>query len=329
MGIAATDVIHDFGAYYLNQGQNQNRIIKLLTQPSVTESYFTPIKTDDTIYRLSNMYLDKILQGFQKAWTPKGNATFIPNQIPVYHFKVDEELYPDDIEATWLGFLANSDIDRINWPLVKYLVENYYLPKIQEDYENYEVFKGIATEVTPGEASETGKTMNGIEQLLIQGINEGNHGHKMNKVALGTITTTNIFDKMEEFVDAFAPIYKTKAMNIFASSEIALAYNRNRRDKNFFNPESKGNAIDFLPQTIIPLPSMAGSSVIFASPKENILAIGKKTENMNKILITSGSNPRIAQFTTDFYKGIGFGINDVVWAYVPESILNPISGSGS
>ena len=72
MGLTVTDLITEFGAYYLQGSQNVNRVLKMMMQPAITEQYMTLIKTDDTIYQLAQGKINDLLQPFQKAFTPKG-----------------------------------------------------------------------------------------------------------------------------------------------------------------------------------------------------------------------------------------------------------------
>ena len=72
------DIIAEFGAYYINQGQNASRLVQLLYRKSVTDSLFRSIVTDDTVYRASQTRLGRILQPFQKGWTPLGAMSATP-----------------------------------------------------------------------------------------------------------------------------------------------------------------------------------------------------------------------------------------------------------
>ena len=145
-----SQVITAFGAYYEKSGQNKSRVRQLLTQGLVTPGICTPIKTDDTIFRMAQLALTRVVQPFQKGWTPLNASAFTPNELKLYHFKVDEDIDPDDIEATWLGFLANEAVLRKDWPLVRYIIEKGYIPKINEDMELNEYGSGVYAAPTPG-----------------------------------------------------------------------------------------------------------------------------------------------------------------------------------
>ena len=105
-----SEIITAFGAYYLNSGQNMNNILRMLTQGAVTPSFMTPIKTEETIYRMSSVTVGSLVQSFQKDWTPSDPGIFVPNEIRKRHMKIDIDIFPDDIyqHITAGGALATT-----------------------------------------------------------------------------------------------------------------------------------------------------------------------------------------------------------------------------
>ena len=65
-----SELLTAFGSYYEQAGQNVTRIKRLLTQGIETPAICTPLKTDDTIFRLSQLHMTRIVQPFQQGWTP-------------------------------------------------------------------------------------------------------------------------------------------------------------------------------------------------------------------------------------------------------------------
>ncbi len=313
-----TDILTEYGAYYEKAGQNKKRVLRLLLQASVTEKHMTPMKTDDTVFKLAQATVDDIVQPFQKGWTPNEASAFTPNELALHHIKVDEELYPDDVEASWLGFLASNDLDRSKWPLVKYIIEELYIPKIIDNIELKEIFKGVFASPTPGVAGATGTSMNGLGIMIRNGLEDGT----INNIDLGTLSVENIFDKVEDFVDGISEVYQGVKMNVFMSPAWYRAYMRDKRAQGFYDyskDKDVDNGIDFTPQEAVPLPSMSGTNVIWASPKSNIISLSKKSQNKNKFKIETLK--RQVFFMTDFWKGVGFGINGAVWAHDPDATI--------
>ncbi|MGE4568030.1 MAG: hypothetical protein AB7C90_02470 [Bacteroidales bacterium] len=322
-----SDIITEFGAYYEQAGQNKNRILAMLTQGLVTPSYCTPVKTDDTIFKLGQLVMGNIVQAFQKGWTPKNPAAFTPNELRLYKLKIDEEIDPDDIEAIWLGFLASESVNRKDWPIVKFLIEHPeqgYIAAINRDMELYCYGKGEYQAPTPNEAGVTSNAMTGYIKLLTDGVAAGT----INSVNIGALDKDTIFDQVELFTDGISEIYQNVAMNVFMSPSWAKKYHRDKRAQGFYSfagedEIKKGitGKIDFTPQQVVGLPSLSGTDTIFATPKANFVHLTKKGTNKNKINIEEAK--RSVFFLADWWEGIGFGIDAAVWTNITPS------GSGS
>lgn len=302
-----------YGAYYEKSAQNKNRILGMLTQGLVTPGICTPIKTDDTVYKMAQLTIQSIVQAFQKGWTPKHATAFTPNELKLYHFKVDEDIWPDDIEAMWLGFLASDSVSRADWPLIKYLIEHPdqgYLAKINSDMELKEYGKGVYIEPTPGTAGDTGKSMNGFIHQLTAGV----QAETMNSVDIEALSTSTIFDQVELFVDGILEEYQHVNMDVCMSPKWAKAYHRDKRAAGFYDYKSSRDInaeIDFTPQAVKALPSLSGTDVIFATPKPNLIHLTKKSKNKTNIKIEEYR--RNVSFFCDWWEGVGFGMNGAVW----------------
>lgn len=315
-----SEIISAFGAYYLNAGQNMSRIKGMLTQGLVTPSICTGIVTDDTVYQMGQLTIDSIVQSFQKGWTPKNAAAITPNEIRNYRFKVDEAIWPDDIEGTWLHFLKGlGDVDRKNWPLIRFLIEHPeqgYIAKINSDMELKEYGKGVYVAPTPGTASTTGAGMNGLIKLLQTGVD----ALTINSIDIETLDKATIFDQVELFVDGIAELYQHVSMDICMSPAWAKAYLRDKRVQGFYQiPSDKSIdlGIDFSPQNIKALPSLSGTDVIFATPKSNLIHLTGKSADKTNIKIESYR--REVSFFCDWREGLGFGMDAAVWTNLQKT----------
>ena len=67
MSIIATSIVTAFGAYYLEEGQNMDRLKDALRQKSVTPEACVSIITESDMYRSANVALGEIVQSFQKG----------------------------------------------------------------------------------------------------------------------------------------------------------------------------------------------------------------------------------------------------------------------
>jgi hypothetical protein len=107
-----TELITAFGSYYEQADQNVTRIKRLLTQGIEPPKICNPLKTDDTIYRLSQINMTRIVQPFQQGCTQINSAAFTPNELRLFHLKVDQDIQPDFITASWLGFLDSNSLTK-------------------------------------------------------------------------------------------------------------------------------------------------------------------------------------------------------------------------
>ena len=318
MAITTTDIVKEYGAYYIDAGQNKKRLLSLMRQGRELTNYTTPIRTNDTIYRLGNAAFKSIVQPFQKTFTQKGGVEFTPNEIRVFNLKIDDEFYPDEIKATWLGFLSANQTDRKEWPLVKWLMEVYYMQQIDRDMELNEYYNGNYSAPTAGTAGEDGTGMDGIKKQLQAGVDAGT----MNSVTLtgGALDKDTIFDQVEEFTDKISEVYQGVQMNVFMSRYWYKKYMQDKRAQGFYQKTSDAQidaGIDFTPQSVVPLACMTGTNDIFCTPKANFLHITPETITKNKFKVEEAK--RVVAVMGDWWEGLGFGINEAVWTNVAKS----------
>ena len=316
MAITTTDIVQEYGAYYIDAGQNKKRILTMLSQGSEIVNFATPIKTDDTIFRLANASFRSLVQPFQKAFTQKGGVDIVPNEIRQFRFKIDDEFMPDELYATWLGFLTAPGTDRKEWPFVKWLIEVYYKNQINSDMELKEYYKGVYAAPQAGTPGVDGTGMNGVRKALLDGI----AANKINVVPMQALSTANIFDQIEEFTDYIAELYQGIKMNVFLSRVWYKKYMQDKRAQGFYQRANAGDidsGIDFTPLNVVPLASMVGTNDIFCTPKENFLHISPATLTKNNFKLEEAK--RAVAVMADWSEGLGFGINEAVWTNVSAS----------
>lgn len=322
MAITITDILTEYGAYYENAGQNKNRILTLLNQGRELTKFCTPIKTDDTIYRLSNVAFQSLVQPFQKAFTQKGGSTFTPNEIRVFKLKVDDEFHPDDIEASWLGFLSAKNVNREEWPLIRWMIEEYYKKQIDNDVELNEYYKGVYAAPVAGVAGADGTGMNGLQKQLQDGVDAGT----INSINIGALNASTIFDQVELFTDGISEVYQGSEMKVFMSKYWYKKYMQDKRAQGFYQKTSDAQidaGIDFTPLSVVPLACMTGTNDIFCTPMANLLHVTPATNTKNQFRVEAAK--RNVATMADWWEGLGFGINGAVWTNIQETG----SGSGS
>jgi hypothetical protein len=322
MDVAA--IVSEFGAYYINQGQNASRLVKLLYEKSETEKAFTTVITDETKWRGSEAVVSRLLQPFQKQWTPTGAASFKPIDIDAFKLKLDFEDYPDELEATWLGFLADANLDRKEWPFVRWLVETHILPRMNQDYELNEIFLGVYGAPTPGTPGAAGTAMNGIKHIRNSFIDAG----RITPILTGPLETDpmDFVDQIEEFVDDINTRYWNQPMELNVSQQLERRYLRGYERKYGRNLDYKGmgTKVEGTNITLVGRPSHNGSDIIWATPAGNAVRLVKKSQNMNQVRIENVD--RKVKLYTDFWTGIGFLIPEIVFTNDVE--INGGGGGG-
>jgi hypothetical protein len=287
---------------------------RLLLFGRETVKLATKVKTEDTVFRLAQSSVTSLVQAFQKSWTPKGDVTFTPNPIQLYNLKVDMDLYPDEIKNSWLAFLESSNLSRKEWPLIRYVMEKHLISRIDDDMERNEYYKGVFAAPAAGTAGVNGKSMNGVEYLL-----KNNTGINYITLDSGDLDPSTIYDQMEEFYELISEEYQNTRMVIGVAPKWKRAFLKDKRSLGYYEITAPGqidDTLDFSPARVIGLPSMIGSDDLWATPIDNFLHVTRYGENASKFKIEESK--RCVSIMTDWWEGLGFGINETVWTTVPD-----------
>jgi hypothetical protein len=323
MAIDIADILTEYGNYYRAGGQNAARLLKRPYISSKTEALFGLLPTDDTSYTMALTQLSRILQPFQPGWTPLGNFKATPIVLNQFPFKVDLEENPDALETSWLGFLADNNLDRAQWPFVRYLVEEHVFNQMDEDYELNEIYFGKFVAPTAGTAGDVKTGMDGIRIIINRAVAAG----KIVPMVLGAIPTDAVAfcDYVEAFIEGISQRYQGKPMEVCMNVTLARRYAKGR-NKKYGNetagigpkPIISGNGqeliripIEFTGHSVVGLDSMGSSLKIWATPADNRKRLTKKAVNTKSVRVES-SKRQVAIYT-DFYKGVGFPLLEAVF----------------
>lgn len=313
MAILIADVVAQFGAFYLNNGQNLTSLYQQLRRATVTESMFTPVNTDDTIWRAARQLFSRVVQPFQKQFTPLAGVTFQPVEIKQFRMKVDAQEYPDELEATWLGFLDGPEVDRKAWPFVRWYVEVYLIPQIKEDIELNEIYQGVYAAPVAGTPGAAGTSMDGLKITINTHVKNG----LITPIATGAIATDPqaFVDQMEEWVDGIHKAYWNIPMMLGISETLQRRFLRGQERKYGRNPGAQGgalgNTVNNTNITLVGLPSHQNTEKWWCTPKGNAVMLRKRIQNQTAPLVESVD--RLLKIFTDFSMGIGFIIPQIVF----------------
>lgn len=308
-------IIAEWGAYYRQQGQNKTRLLQLLRRALESEAIFTSVVTDETLYEAARVSFGRIVQAYQKKFTPINPLKFEPLKLEMFHIKVDSSETPHDLEATWLGFLADNNVSPKEWPFIRWWIEQQIVDQISEDMEVYEIGKGVRKAPTPGVAANAGESMDGFLTIIKKHITAG----RTTPITMGAIPTGANSDKefvdyCEDFADQINKKYWKKPMELNLNEELERKFERGTLEK--YGKNTVGNEqtkqIRFSNLTVAGRASMEGSSRIFCTPKVNALVLKKKTENQNRFDIQGFD--REVKVLTDWWYGVGFTLPELVFA---------------
>lgn len=312
--ITVSEIVSSFGTYI---GTNSQQILKLLTQPTESEKFMTTVASKDLEWRAAKAVIDDIVQGFQKAWTAKGTAAFTPRTITQRRHKIDLAFYPDEVVDSWLGFLTTEDVDRKTWPITRYIVEQLIIPKVLENRELKLIGKGDYAAVVADTPQATGLSMDGfctqLEDAKLAGTSN------INFITLETLTAVNIFEQIETFAAEVDELYQNLSMNVFVSRGLYMSYMKRRRDLHGVDSNYGGfaNLLEGTNMQLVPLPSMAGKDIIFATPKDNFIRLINRNDGASNIAVENVD--RQIKVYADWYEAVGFGIEEAVFASVPAA----------
>jgi len=311
LSIVAADVVTEFGLLFREQGQGFNDIVLKLQQKSVTAGYFPTRLTNNTKLEKVSAEFARVLQRFQKGYTPIGSTTFEPMTIQLYKLKIDLAETPDDLEESWLGFMADQNLDRRQWPFIKWYLMNALI-QADKDLELNEIYAGVPGSITPGTATAAGTSLLGIRKQ----INDLDADSKLLKIVLGAVPTdpSDFVDYVEAMFEATPVLLRNEIDFIFMSQDLRNRFRDGMRVKfNTYYNQVDDKSITTLrnyPVQIIGLPSMAGATKIWYTPPWN-RQMGFKKPGNEKIFQVENVD-RLVKAYTDYFKGFGFWIGEYV-----------------
>ena len=305
-------IIAEFGMQYRQGGIGRQNLQTAIFQPEETRSLYQPWPTEDTIVYRATASIKRVLQSFQKGFTPIGDTKFELESIALDHVKIDEYFEPDDIMPTFLGFLAGPGVDRSQWGIVRYMIEELIVNQYKQDLEVSEIFKGVKGVITEGTPSLEGKSINGIRKK----IRDGHTAGKTNMITMGTPPTdpAEFVEYVEDFIKSIDELYRFRLDGLTMNKTLRARYKEGMRAKynvNYQQTNSLLTVMDAENVSINGVASMAGSNMMYATFKMNKAAPEKWGANQNTFDMQKFN--RGVKLLTDWWLGIGFWYLPWVW----------------
>jgi hypothetical protein len=320
-------LLDEYEKYYLNYGQNKSRLIRSLVQPAETvEKHARHIATKETTYRMANYEFGSVIQPFSTTFNPLSEIEFFPNTINLEEMKVNVSITPHDIEQGYLGFLAGDETRTMKeWPIVRWLLEEYIAKQIQADRELKLVYNG--KKVVGGTTPDS--CMDGIKELLTKGATADYPVHVFD--GIGPLNEISIFQQIEMFSKKIPELYTNRPVTIYVANKYVRAYKEAQRERGYYDRTHAGQidtTIDFSGHKVVGLPSMQNTDDIWATVNNNLLWLTKREGNLAHASIQL--HHYNVDILLDWWEALGFGCNQEVWTTKETVNATPAdSGSGS
>lgn len=308
MSVNIADLVTEYGDHYNQGSQNISKLKTQFYAPSETSESLLRLPTENTQEQGAMITQSDVLQGYQPAWTSLGTTTMKPHVIQLYQQKIDLDFTADDLDKiakSWLGFLGGmNQVDRAQWPFVRYMLEVHILQKRDENYEQLAVYKGVYAAPVTNTPNVAGNSMMGLKYIVNKAIADG-YGMT---IVLGAPPTDPVafVTYVEAFVEAIPEVVRASVDIIRMSKTLAARFRDGMRIKYktyYSQTDSLMTLINYPGIAVKGYLSMAGSSKIFASIKNNLIEYTKNPVNANIFKIEVSK--RAVSVYTDWWKGVG------------------------
>lgn len=293
----------------------------------------------NTDYKGAEGIFTEVSQQFTDAWTPKGTMKFTPCEIKYRRHKVNVQIRPASIVKSWLVSLYEQGTSIEQKPITKYIIENHLLPKILDDITRSMIAKGkfvdAGTKNDGDEAPAAKNSMDGFETILAEGLADSNCKMNFFKDAknLNDLSDKELFDYINQFAEAISSYFKI--MHIYCAPSVYQRYCRVEFDLygKYSGKENKTGKIRFTSESLVPMESMYGSPILFATPKENFVMLVDYSKAENCIE-SMEKNHYTLDIIGEYSLATGFKVAEAVFASVPagytpvdavvtDGVLNP------
>lgn len=301
MNIDNSAVVTDFGNFYIDAGQSLKDIRQMMYKTRSFGEEFTYIPTKDTVLRGINLEGSYHAQAYQEAFTPSGSTVTLPTEIPLFRQKIDETIIPERFGESYAGFLEAEELRPVDYPFTKYWLMQVVLPKVLENHEMHECYKGVYVAPTVGVPSAVGTNMNGIRKTI---------NDSADKVVIPTgawpTVPEDFVTAIEDWQAEIPDPYNKAGLTINMSNELELRYIKGMRVK--YNMQyAQTSDLKGVMDTNFKVKghnAMSGSAKIWASPKANCVRTVKRAALKTMFNYTLAH--RGVDVDTFWYEGYGF-----------------------
>lgn len=319
-GLDVTDLNAELGSV-MPAGVRLEVLTKRIYNGFNDAQHFTKVQSN-TDYKASTALMTEVSQQFTSKWTPKGAAKFTPITIKYRRHKINVAITPADIIPSWLLYMYEQGKTPSQMPIVKYIIEQHILPKVADDITLSMIGKGKFVDAGNVSTGDPGKaasaSMDGYETILVEGSKDSKCKINFFKAAADpfTMTDSQLLAYVDSFVDAISPLF-AKHLELHCSPEFLTRYKRADFNVNGkYTGLENGGQIRFTSFSLVPLESMYGSPILFATPKENFVMLVDLTKAESCINKIEEQDYDVKVFG-EYSLSTGFKIAEAVYAAVP------------
>lgn len=280
---------------------------------------FLPPAAGDKFYACGNVTIGNVMQPYQTGFTPRGSVTHNEDTIAIRPIKIDLEFSEADLEGFYDSYYTEwfeAGRDPKTWTYPKYIYDTHIMPKFMEEL-NTASWDGQYVAPTAGTPGAPNESVDGFKKVIADAVT----GSKINVIATGTFTASDIREKVEAFLDAIPEAAKKGGGRILMSTTNKRLYFRDYRSEftqlpTIVNTDTgpKRVFVDDYNVEILGVAAMGGSNrwIYLPNNHNDMKWITRRGYPAYPNLIVD-SSPRAVQLYGTFYRGYGFEYGKNVW----------------
>lgn len=285
------------------------------------ETTLTQRQSSGEYYVVENAEATEVLQPYQGTFTPKGTVTHSEEKIRVRPIKIDLQFDEVQLEKWWNSWQAMSrftpELDPQSWTYARYILEKELIPKFQDDLNNA-AWLGEYVAPTPGTAGDAVESVDGFKKIIADLVT----ANKIQKYDTGSITSSNIREKVEEFLGAIPDHITKKGGKLLMAPKLRRWYFYDYRGE--FSalpsayPANEGGMKEIMADDynigLVAMATMTGSSrfVFLPNGRENMVWVSMVGKPVYPQLIFV-KDARVLKCYGTIYRGYGFEYPQEVW----------------
>lgn len=272
---------------------------------------FLPFVSCEYAYQGVDVSSSRILQPYQKAFTPNNDNTFDGELNVLGLGKIDisyDWIEMEKLFNKWKNNWFEAGKAEQDWSYPRYMIENVVLSQFEEDV-NLASYNGVYAAPTPGTAGGYLTTWNGFKTSIAAFIVAGD----LVPIVTGAIGSTTAEAQFKAFCQALPLLYRERPGTIFCSKDLARLYADDYQVKhpaytrNINNPAEHHMVVDTYNKRVVGLNCMQGSSrMICVFDGMDSMIIGTKESVSKYPDLRVDVDKRQINFLGEFYRFYGY-----------------------